>query len=356
MDMLKDLSALSREFGGADFLKGGGGNASYKNESTMWIKPSGTVLANLGPNDFLPMVRSKMAAAYSMVPPADSAGREAMIKDVMAAAVMEGETGRPSVEAPLHESLTAAFVIHTHPVMVNGMTCAKNGFRICKDLFPEMLWVDYIDPGYTLCMRLRDEIQEYAGRYGHQPEAIFLKNHGLFVAADSPKRVREIHGEIMDVMNREYKKAGISKGLEYLKPAPKEDIERTIDTIKLLIGPEDAVHVCNSPGFDIAVGPLSPDHIVYSKAYPYVTALTAKGIDEFKVKHGYSPRVLKFETGVFSVGSDRKSASLALELAEDGAEVLKYTHAFGGPDYMSESAAYFIDNWEVESYRRKLIK
>ena len=56
---------------------------------------------------------------------------------------------------------------------------------------------------------------------------------------------------------------------------------------------------------------------------------------------------------VFGIGDSETKASLALELAQDGALVTQLTEAFGGIDYLSESSREFIENWEVESYRSK---
>jgi hypothetical protein len=44
---------------------------------------------------------------------------------------------------------------------------------------------------------------------------------------------------------------------------------------------------------------------------------------------------------------------LALELAIDGAMIMHYARAFGGIQFMSDRARAFIENWEVESYRKK---
>ena len=43
-----------------------------------------------------------------------------------------------------------------------------------------------------------------------------------------------------------------------------------------------------------------------------------------------------------------------LFFAQDGAQVLKLSQAFGGVEYMSDRAREFIENWEVESYREKV--
>jgi rhamnose utilization protein RhaD (predicted bifunctional aldolase and dehydrogenase) len=50
-----------------------------------------------------------------------------------------------------------------------------------------------------------------------------------------------------------------------------------------------------------------------------------------------------------------KQASLALELAKDGALVCQLAKAFGGIQFMTDRARLFIENWEVESYRQKQV-
>jgi rhamnose utilization protein RhaD (predicted bifunctional aldolase and dehydrogenase) len=105
--------------------------------------------------------------------------------------------------------------------------------------------------------------------------------------------------------------------------------------------------------FDFATGPVSPDHIVYSKSYPYVGEPTVEEVADFKRKHGYLPQVIVFKSAVYGVADNEKSSQLALELAQDGAIVKKLAQVFGGIDYMTDQAREFIENWEVESYRKK---
>lgn len=352
--MLAEITELSHEFGTDEYLKGGGGNSSVKSDTTLWVKPSGTVLSTIKPGDFLPMVREEMQKAYDMKPPEDAAARETMIKDAMAAAVQPGFQGRASVEAPLHESIDAKYVMHTHPVFVNGMTCSKNGATVCQDLFPDHLWVDYIDPGYTLCMQLRNEIAAYKQQSGRQPEAIFLKNHGLFVGADTPERLRELHDEIMSTMKEQYEKAAVTAAPVKKRSVSDEEFEEDVKAIKQLLNGE-AAYICCSDVFDIASGPITPDHIVYHKAFPYTAELRPEGIIDFKKRRGYSPKIIKTTRGVYAVAADQRGAELAFELAFDGAQIMNLAEAFGGIEYMSDAAAYFIDNWEVEAYRRKQV-
>ena len=160
MNLLQAVTELSHEFGTADYIHGGGGNTSAKDTETLWIKPSGTTLGNLTPESFVSVDRRKLGELYKVPTPTDPDAREAIIKDMMMAAVHPGQSARPSVETPLHDSLSGTFVVHTHPALVNGMTCAKGGIDTCRSLFPNALWINYVDPGYMLCMRVREETPE----------------------------------------------------------------------------------------------------------------------------------------------------------------------------------------------------
>ena len=59
MSDLETIVKLSHEFGTVDYVKGGGGNTSVKNENTLWVKPSGTTLAGLEEETFVAMNRGK---------------------------------------------------------------------------------------------------------------------------------------------------------------------------------------------------------------------------------------------------------------------------------------------------------
>ncbi|AQT68084.1 short chain dehydrogenase [Anaerohalosphaera lusitana] len=352
MDILNTITDLSHEFGIADYVLGGGGNTSCKNSSTLWVKPSGTTLADLEPETFVALSRNQLADLYKINPPAEASAREALVKDRMQNAVLTDAGRRASVEAPLHDSLSARYVVHTHPCLVNGMTCAMEGKAVCRELFPTALWLDYIDPGYTLCMEVRNEIQNYKDQNGREPSLIFLKNHGVFVAADEPDEIRKLYAEVMSMLKASYDNAGVSLELDVGAKPEVDRIKAAESIIRDAIGMDD-ISIASGGRFKPASGPISPDHIVYAKSYPYIGTPTHKGIDDFKSKHGYIPQVIAFGDAVFGVSEEAKGASLALQLAQDAALVEQLAEAFGGIDYMSEKAREFIENWEVESYRKK---
>jgi len=348
MTDLKIIVELSHEFGSADYVKGGGGNTSVKNETTLWVKPSGTTLGGLTEKTFVAMNRAKINELYDVETPKEASAREELVKNRMAAAV-ENDAGRPSVEAPLHNVFEAKYVVHTHPAAVNGLTCAKNGEAVCKELFPDALWVEYIDPGYTLCMEVRKRIQAYKAAHGNEPALLVLKNHGIFIAADTPDEIRALYARVMTALDEAYQKAGISQILE-IDDSPADPETET--KIKALFG-ADAAFIASSGMFPVAPGPITPDHLVYAKAFPFDGALTADAVAAYQAERGYLPKVVVAGSRVYGIGTSQKNADLALELAQDGALVIQLAEAFGGIEYMTDAAREFIENWEVESYRQK---
>lgn len=350
MHELNTLVELSHEFGTPEYVKGGGGNTSVKSKATMWIKPSGTTLAGLTADTLVAMDRGKIDALYQVGTPVNSADREELVKNLMADAVENGG-GRPSVEAPLHNVFDATYVVHTHAVLVNGLTCAQGGEGASRRLFPDALWVEYIDPGYTLCMDVRERIVAYRKEHGREPALLILQNHGIFVAADGPDEIRALYAGVGRKLEAAYEAAGVSLSLPVMEtPAPPEDEAE----IRGVFG-GDAAFIAFSGSFDVVPGPLTPDHMVYSRAFPYDGPLTAAGAEAYQAARGYAPKVVMAGDRVYGIGTSQKNADLALALALDGALVMQLTEAFGGVRYMTDAQREFIENWEVEAYRQQQV-
>ena len=353
MDILRTITILSHEFGTADYVLAGGGNTSCKNETTLWVKPSGTTLMGLSMEAFVAMDRAKLDQLYSVEPPASPAEREELVKNMMADAVLPETPGRASVEAPLHNALSARYVVHTHPAAVNGLTCSLAGKTAAATLFPDALWVPYVDPGYTLCMVVRQAIQDYKAANGEEPKLIFLENHGVFVCADTVDEIRATYARVMDTLARVYVEQGVSAKVPMSEHAPSEALVSRWRAMLTEAFGEDAAAVIPTGHFRVTVGPISPDHIVYAKSYPFEGVLTVENLRAFKAVRGYAPRIVLTDQAVLGVASTEKNAKLALTLAMDGATVWRLARAFGGLQLLKDDSRTFIENWEVEAYRAK---
>jgi len=352
--LLQTITELSHEFGTPDFVKGGGGNTSVKWGGRLYIKPSGTTLGSLGPDCFVALDRAELAAVYTAEIPSDPQEREAAVLDLLRAAVLPGQDLRPSVESPMHDLLEATFVVHTHSVLANGMTCAVNGPQTGARLFPEALWVPYIDPGFMLCMDLRKRVGEFVRAQGQAPTTIFLDNHGIVVSGNSAEDIRNEYGRILDTLKGEYASSNIPLELQFGEVSSEVGVSDTCAAIRSCLG-DQGLFVVHERPFTVAEQPIDPDAIVYSGAFPYVGEVTSAGVRAFEEGHGYLPRLFSNDSGVFAAGSTETKAGLAMDLARDSAEIQQLAMAFGGVDYLTDRQREFIEGWEVEVFRAKQI-
>ncbi len=354
MHLLKTITELSHEFGTSEYVLGGGGNTSVKDAETLWVKPSGVTLIDLRPEDFVALDRAQVRRLFEAAAVEDAVKREVVAKETLLAARRpEGSSGRPSVEAPLHHIFPQRFVVHTHPALVNGLTCAQRGAEACARLFPDILWMPYCDPGYTLSREAERAIDEYTRRHGCPPSVLMIQNHGIFVAGDSPDDIRTDYRRLMETLRGEYRAAGLECDLP-TTPPPNGETDRRMRGILREVLSKDVLQVQSCGPFSPPRGPLSPDHIVYARSFVHVGPVTAASVSDFRHRHGYAPRVFFTDDGVWSVGDNENEARLALMFARDGARVQYLTAAFGGPQYLSDRARAFIENWEVEHYRRRV--
>ena len=354
--MLQTITDLSRKFGADESLIiAGGGNTSCKDDKYLFIKPSGVSLASIKPEDFVKMDRSIIRQCFTWGEFADKKEREERVKKLMAYAVTGGD-GRPSVEAPLHEIMPFKYIVHTHPVLVNGMTCGEKGKEISAELFPGSLWIDYCDPGYTLAREVYEKNQEFMRANGKCPQVIFLQNHGVFVGADDPAEIEKIYADMLAVLKNFYAEKNVSTVLE--KPA-EPDMDAVCEYAPLLrgwLGGDASVTVSASAPFAIARGPLTPDHMVYAKSFGLVTdAPSQEAVNAFKSERGYLPRMVEIPgKAVFCAGKNRSAAETVRKIAESGSLIAQLAAAFGGVRFLNDAQRSFIENWEVESYRSKV--
>ncbi len=357
---LSVIRELSNRYGAdPEFILAGGGNTSYKDENFLYVKPSGVSLAKMKESDFVKMDRKIVHSCFELGEFATKAEREAKVKSLMAFAIA-GEGMRPSVEAPLHEILPFKYVVHTHPALVNGMTCGNDGAAVCAELFPDALWVDYCDPGFILAKVVYDECQKYASARGVYPKVIFLQNHGVFVGADDAAEIDAIYADMMAKLKNYCAAKGVDTAPVAVGEADTETVMSYAPALRGLLRPEAdsgrAVTVGASGYFPIPRGPLTPDHLVYAKAFGVISeAPDAAEINSFRQKRSYAPRMVEVPgKAVFCAGKNKAAVETVKALALNGSRIEKIAAAFGGVHYLNDAQREFIENWEVESYRAKV--
>ena len=200
------IAALSRDLGSRKgYVLAGGGNASWKDEKYLYIKPSGVALAVMEADDLVKMDRALLDACMDAGAAADPADREAVVKRYTDFSVLASKNGRrPSVEAPLHTLFPQKYVMHLHPTLVSALVCGNDGEAICKEMFPAALWMGVVDPGATLAIEAKKAFTAWsAANNGAVPELVFLQNHGVFVASDDPEKIGPMYEDIFAKITKE---------------------------------------------------------------------------------------------------------------------------------------------------------
>lgn len=370
MRQIEDLIAISRKFGqDSRFVIAGGGNTSYKDENRLWVKASGHALATITEDGFAVLDRTLLNEMGEKAYNEDTAIREEQVKNDLAVACVTKDR-RPSVETSLHNCMGFAFVVHLHPTLVNGLMCSANAEAACGEIFPEALYIEYTDPGYTLFKKVYDRINAYKAANGKEHQVIFLQNHGIFVGGDTTAEIEGIYSEILGKL--EAKVAALPEGGSEVSPtvtdvipAIRQMLSRSGRGLKTLKVTKNALvdYFLDGSREKIAA-PFTPDIIVYCKsAYIFIDAESdeeilkqaEEKIEAFAAEKGYTPKVLLIKgVGLVAVGDNFKNAQIITDVFTDAMKVAFYAQSFGGEHPMEKAWIDFIDNWEVENYRRKV--
>lgn len=373
---LRDLIEISRFYGkNKSYVIAGGGNTSYKTKEVLYVKASGTKLSDIDENGFVALNRKKLSVIATKEYNSNSTEREEQVKnDLLNSRLFPEKNQRPSVETSMHEIINYSYVVHTHPTIANSLLCSYQSEKTAANLFgTSALFIKYADPGYILFKKAIEQIDKYkADQNSVEPKIIFLENHGIFVSANTIEEIKSIYNNIETKIRSLFKKE------LNITPIPvhplTEEIKKAIGTIMF----DDSHKVTSIRNNSLINGfcesrqtyknvalPFTPDNIVYCKAHSIYVESTRNAtniINEFKrhlnryiKEYGYKPKVIMIKNiGLLAVEDSAKSAEIILDVYEDLMKISYGTMNFGGPKFMSTSEIEFIDNWEVENYRRSI--
>lgn len=374
---IKGLIEISQYYGKQkEYVIAGGGNTSFKDNSTIYIKASGTTLGSITEEGFAVLDRKKVKAVMSAKYSDNPAVREFSIKKDLLSARLDPESAlRPSVETSLHEMINYKFVVHTHPTLVNAVACSKNAAAALNRLFgAQALFVKYIDPGYTLAKYLESELAQYRKEHGKDAQIIFLQNHGVFVAADSIKEIKALYKMITDKIKSQIKNSPqiksepVDEKLVQVLPAIRMSLsDDTVKTARVRRNSLISHFLASKESAADVSAPFTPDNIVYCKAFPLfinenstpekIIKAFISGLANYRRSHGYAPKIILIRgLGLIAVEDSSRAVGILLDTFEDMMKIAYFAKKFSGPRPMSPKEIDFIDNWEVENYRRKVSK
>ena len=338
---IKDLIEISQYAGNrVDYTQGGGGNTSVKGEGgIMLIKASGFRLTDIAETTgFVAVDGQKIRDYYSSVDLSVEKDYEKESAEVSKSSTVDLEgiqTLRPSVEVGFH-AILKKYVIHTHSVYANLLTCAIRGEELAEKIFEGAdfgyIFLPYINPGFPLTLKMSDAIDEYKSSNSKYPEVIFMKNHGLVITADTIERVIALHTDVNERIRSYFGLADDFRAVTLVKEEDKY-VSKT-PVVKAFVEKYGL-----SKDF-LDKYPLYPDQLVY------LNNILA-----------HAPEKLSADNGVVSYKTEIKEAQTLEETLSAYVFIIS-TLKDKGLDIstMSEKEVYFINNWEAEKYRRSVAK
>lgn len=334
---LARLKAVSARLGGDPLrIQGPGGNTSVKEGAKMWIKASGTELAEAERRDIFVVVDlERMRAAM------DADAAEA---DQPALFTLESGALRPSIETSLHAVFPQRVVLHAHCVDTIALAIRADA----RERLAERLvriphgFAPYVKPGATLAKAVRASGGVEAG-------VVVLGNHGLIVAGDTVEAASDLFDRVTAAVAAE--------------PAasPSPDMAALEQAGGCSYAPPAADH----PLHGVALSPyrlqaalkgsLYPDHVIFCGVA--ATALgTGKSADDLVARlsaEGLAAPPLLLVPGRGALIARDASAG-ARALARCLGDVLARVPEDAPLTYLTERQNAELIDWDAEKYRRAL--
>ena len=380
---LADLIKISNVTGkDTTLVQGGGGNTSVKtgDGKYMYIKASGTALKDMSKTRGWRRMRLEPVLSIigdKTLAKLEPCKREPEVVDRLLLACDDKVKGgaRPSVEAHLHAILDK-YVIHLHPLVVAAYVNAKNGKAVIEKLFKKEkfppIWVPYTDPGFMLAKKITRLVGNYQKQFGKKPAVMILEKHGLFVTAETAEAALRLVRKVIKLCSSKLTKPKSRK----IKPAAENDITDAKSAIR------KAVHVATGQNLPVSYFPninsiaafmarkdaakllatpaLNPDELVYANG----SALWLENCDVKTItrkltsllKKGQKPAAAFIVKGLgLFVAADKKTAPVIAEITAGSVLIRIYAQKFGGILALNKRQQDFINNWEAEAFRKKLV-
>ena len=374
---IKNLIDISRYYGQQkEFVIAGGGNTSYKNDEKLWIKASGVNLGEIDENGFCVLDRQKLNEITQQEFSVDPVKREDEVKNALLNSQIDPDSGlRPSVETSLHNLFSYKFIVHTHPTLVNGLMCANQAEEKTAEIFgDEVLFVPYSDPGFVLFKIIAEQIAAYNNKFNRDPQIVFIQNHGVFVAANTTDEIGEIYSEIETKIKEtfdsfpKFEKKKVSGKLTEAVPAIRILLSNEkLKVAKAFDNSAVSKFVASKEAFKNGIArPFNPDQMVYclseylfienNSSPAEITEEAKTKIAEFKNRRGVVPKVIFVQNEGAVVAEDSAvSTGYLKDMVNDFCRIGTMSENFGGPHPLSAAQAAFIESWEVENYRKKVM-
>ena len=327
MKLPPEFISLSQEIGAQPLLvQGPGGNTSIKIDGQMWIKASGTELAEaLDKNIFVAVDPAK--AMQELDGAGDGSCRAALI---------DPNCGlRPSIETTFHAMFDHKFVFHYHSVATICHAIAAEGRNALAEKLSGLHWVSapYRKPGIPLTKAIREAVGT------RNIQVVVLNNHGIIIVGDT---IEEVRVRIEDV-ERRLDLPVLPENKTSASPAEYSGWDHIPDVSALATDPLLFQRARS--------GTYYPDHVVFLG--PGMPALSSSELAQLNPDELPVPAVLVEGEGIYLKSNAKPAQRAMLDCVYNA---LARIPADWTLLPIGEEAEAELLNWDAEKYRQALAK
>jgi len=335
--LLQELGEISASIGADPMLtQGAGGNTSIKLDGKLWIKASGTWLADAADQSTFISLNLEGVRRRLMAGEQDPATPEVC-----------GEAGagrRPSIESSLHAIMPQRVVFHVHAINTIAHAVRSDCRSVLAPLLAGLKWelIPYARPGVPLTRLVEKAISA-------RPDVLVLSNHGLVVGADTLEQATSL---LFDVERR------LSIAPRPVNPFDSARLRSIADGSNYELADHDEIHGIATDPANLALatrGALYPDHVVFFGRSP-LPAVDPENAREWIAQHQNSSDISARMLLVRGLG--------ALVRADCGRGTKAMAHCLGllsaridhsSPIvYLDEIEEVGLLGWDAEKYRQAL--
>ncbi|MBX2802118.1 MAG: class II aldolase/adducin family protein, partial [Myxococcales bacterium] len=371
----------------------GGGNTSVKGTLTdllgtpsevLWVKGSGWDLATIEPAGFAPVDLPYVRRLRALPALSD----EDMV-DVLKTRTLSSTAPRPSIETLLHAFLPHRFVDHSHADAILALTNRADGEALVRRVLgPTVALVPYVKAGFDLAKLAADVFDAHP-----DCEGLVLLHHGLFTFGETAEESFRRHVELVQRAEAHLAEATPSMPAEARSGAAapagrvagwvRGALTRGSSRAPVLAHRDDPAllgalrharvdHWANT-------GPLTPDHVIRTKATPLllrsdphgpaevVAAEIRAAVDDYVQRYeAYfeacagadaqrytrldpSPRVVWWPgVGLFASGETAAQARIVADLACHTLLTKQRAAALGPYVGLSDQHLFDMEYWSLE--------
>ena len=333
---MRDLLELASRLGRNPLaIQGPGGNISLKRDGVMWVKASGTWMAEatersiLIPVDFAAVLEG-LAAGDPSCETCDSFVRRDLSDLPL----------RPSIETTLHAVMPQRVVVHVHCVETIAIACLSDAAERLAAPLSGLNWtfVPYIRPGASLGRTMAEHL--VAGT-----NVVVLGNHGLVIAGDSVPEAERLRADVSGRLTR----------VTRVAPVADRAVLEAAQGDGYSVAEDDRWHAIATDPISLAAarrGSLYPDHVVFLGP-GIVTTEAGESAAGASSRHGRAavPLVVVPGAGVLLHEAATPGARALIGCLADVTSRLKSDDPIAplSPD----DEAQLLD-WDAEKYRQSL--